>query len=183
MTEREGIVSGSGRKTLIREYKETQQPAGIYRVRNTTAGKSLIGSSVNLPGMLNRQRFQLEHGSHPDRELQSDWKTLGPGAFEFEVLDRLRPRDEPGLRPWSSCLCSRLGSGSRASDYHNPFLAHQRFSFEGNISDLISSDLNKDIDAHQVNVNFVPDMLRMNPGSSLSIVSIAVRPVQWHGMI
>ena len=89
-------MSQTDRKTLIREYKETQQPAGIYRIRNTGSGKSLIGSSVNLPGMLNRQRFQLEHGSHPDRELQNDWNTLGPEAFEFEVLDRLEPRDEPG---------------------------------------------------------------------------------------
>ncbi len=92
-------MSQIDRKTLIREYKETQQPAGIYRVRNTGSGKSLIGSSVNLPGMLNRQRFQLEHGSHPDRELQNDWNTLGPEAFEFEVLDRLKPRDEPGYDP------------------------------------------------------------------------------------
>ena len=92
-------MSGGDRKALIREYKQTPQPAGVYCVRNTATGKSLIGSSVNLPGMLNRQRFQLEHGSHPDRELQSDWKTLGPEAFEFEVLDRLKPRDEPGYDP------------------------------------------------------------------------------------
>jgi len=92
-------VSGSDRKELIREYKQTPQPAGIYRVRNTATGRSLIGSSPNLPGMLNRQRFQLVHGSHPDRELQADWKTLGPDAFEFEVLDRLKPREEPGYDP------------------------------------------------------------------------------------
>jgi hypothetical protein len=87
------------RKALIREYKSAPQPAGIYRVRNTTTGKSLIGSSVNLPGMLNRQRFQLEHGSHPDKELQRDWNDLGPDAFRFEILDRLEPPDEPGYDP------------------------------------------------------------------------------------
>jgi hypothetical protein len=92
-------VSQFDRKARIREYKETSQPAGIYRVRNTTTGKSLVGSTVNLPGMLNRQRFQLEHGSHPDRELQKDWDELGPDAFEFEALDRLEPRDEPAYDP------------------------------------------------------------------------------------
>ena len=66
-------MSQIDRKARIREYKETSQPAGIYRVRNTATGKSLIGSSVSLPGMLNRQRFQLEHGSHVDKELQGDW--------------------------------------------------------------------------------------------------------------
>ncbi len=83
------------RKALIREYKETPQPAGIYLVRNTQTGKSLIGSSPNLPGMLNRQRFQLDLGSHPDKELQADWTELGSEAFEFEVLDRLEAGDGP----------------------------------------------------------------------------------------
>ncbi len=92
-------MSQIDRKARIREYKETSQPAGIYRVRNTTTGKSLVGSTVNLPGMLNRQRFQLEHGSHPDRELQRDWDELGPDAFEFEALDRLEPRAEPAYDP------------------------------------------------------------------------------------
>jgi len=87
------------RKARIREYKETSQPAGIYRVRNTATGKALVGSTVNLAGMLNRQRFQLEHGSHPDKELQRDWDELGSEAFEFEVLDRLKPRNEPAYDP------------------------------------------------------------------------------------
>jgi hypothetical protein len=96
---RRRVVSQIDRKARIREYKERSQAEGIYRVRNTTTGKSLVGSTVNLPGMLNRQRFQLEHGSHPDRELQRDWDGLGPDAFEFEALDRLEPRDEPTYDP------------------------------------------------------------------------------------
>jgi hypothetical protein len=39
-------------------------------VRNTANGESLVGTSPDLPGMLNRQRFQLERSSHPDPELQ-----------------------------------------------------------------------------------------------------------------
>ena len=92
-------MSQIDRKARIREYKETTTPAGVYRIRNTATGKSLVGSTANLPGLLNRQRFQLENGSHPDRELQSDWNELGPGAFEFEVLDRLEPKTEPTYDP------------------------------------------------------------------------------------
>ena len=92
-------MSQIDRKARMREYKETPRPAGVYRVRNTATGKSLVGSTVDLPGMLNRQRFQLENGSHPDRELQSDWNELGSGAFEFEVLDRLEPKAEPAYDP------------------------------------------------------------------------------------
>lgn len=83
------------RKDLIRQYKETQQPAGIYRVRNNRAKKSLIGPSRNLPGMLNRQLFQLKNGSHPDRELQKDWNDLGPVAFTIDILDELEQSDDP----------------------------------------------------------------------------------------
>jgi hypothetical protein len=82
------------RKDLIRRYKQTPPPAGVYRVRNTVNGRSLVGATPNLPGMLNRQRFQLEHGSHTDRELQEDWNKLGAGAFIFEILDQLEPSKE-----------------------------------------------------------------------------------------
>jgi hypothetical protein len=82
-------VSDGDRKARVREYKEQPPEAGIYRVLNTSAGTALVGSTPNLPGMLNRQHFQLEMGSHPDRELQDDWNALGADAFTFEVLDRL----------------------------------------------------------------------------------------------
>ncbi len=82
------------RKARIREYKETPRPMGVFRVRNTANGKSLVGSSTDLPAMLNRQRFQLELGSHPNRALQKDWNELGAAAFEFEVLDTLEPKEQ-----------------------------------------------------------------------------------------
>jgi hypothetical protein len=88
-------VADIDRKALTREYKEARLPAGIYLVRNSRTGRSLIGPSPNLTGMLNRQRFQLEMGAHPDKELQSDWNELGPEAFEFGVLDRLEPPEGP----------------------------------------------------------------------------------------
>jgi hypothetical protein len=92
-------MSTNDRKARIREYKDTPRPAGVFRVRNTVTAKSLIGSTTNLPGMLNRQRFQLENGSHPEKELQSDWNELGPDAFEFEILDQLAPSDKPAYDP------------------------------------------------------------------------------------
>jgi len=87
------------RKALAREYKETPRPAGVYRIHNTVAGKSLAGLSVNLPAMLNRHRFQLQNGLHPDPELQRDWTRLGQDAFRFEVLDQLAPKKEPDYDP------------------------------------------------------------------------------------
>lgn len=80
------------RKALRRQYKETARPAGLFAVRNLVDGVLLVGVSVDLPSMLNRQRFQLEMGCHPDKALQADWKRLGADAFNFEVLDRLEPQ-------------------------------------------------------------------------------------------
>jgi hypothetical protein len=88
-------MSGIDRKARIREYKESPPPAGIFRVRNVASSTSLIGQTANLPGMLNRLRFQLEMGSHPDKDLQADWNSSGEGAFEFSVLDTLEPSDDP----------------------------------------------------------------------------------------
>lgn len=87
------------RKELLRRYKETPPAAGVWAVRNLESGKMLLGKSANLPGMLNRQRFQLEMGGHPVQELQSDWNTLGPDAFAIEVLDTLEPSDDPESDP------------------------------------------------------------------------------------
>ncbi len=60
------------KKALIREYKETSRPMGVYCIRNTVNGKLLIGKSIDLPSILNRQRAQLRSGSHPNPTLQTD---------------------------------------------------------------------------------------------------------------
>ena len=84
------------RKARIREYKDTPRPMGVYRVRNTVNGKALVGSSVDIPAMLNRQRAQLTMGAHRNRALQDDWNAFGADAFRFETLDTLQPSDTPG---------------------------------------------------------------------------------------
>jgi len=88
------------RKALIRRYKETPRPAGVFGVRNTVNGRMLVGRSTDVASMLNRQRAQLDLGSHPNRALQADWDELGSGSFEFEILDTLAPpADRPDWDP------------------------------------------------------------------------------------
>ena len=79
------------RKELVRKYKETPRPAGLYRVRHTSSGRTLMGGSPDAPAMLNRIRAQLRMGGHPNRQLQEDWKSDGPDGFLFEVVDLLTP--------------------------------------------------------------------------------------------
>ncbi|KPJ99951.1 MAG: hypothetical protein AMS20_15510 [Gemmatimonas sp. SG8_28] len=87
------------RKALIRQYKETPRPAGVYRVLNTRSSKALVGTSPDAPAMLNRIRAQLRMGAHPNRDLQQDWSSDGPDGFIFEVLDVLEPKDGADTDP------------------------------------------------------------------------------------
>lgn len=87
------------RKALKQEYLEAQRPMGVYRVHNTVNGKSLVGTSKDLPAMLNRQKAQLQFRAHANTALQNDWNELGPEAFQFEVLDTLTPPDQANYDP------------------------------------------------------------------------------------
>jgi hypothetical protein len=87
------------RKQLVRQYKETRQPIGAYRVHNRVNGKSLVGVSTNLPAILNRHRAQLRMGAHQNRALQKDWNELGADAFAFEILDTLAIPDRADYDP------------------------------------------------------------------------------------
>ena len=82
------------RKELKNTYKETVQPMGIYQIRNTATGKILLGSSLNLPAIINRHRFQLQNGLHMNRQLQRDFVELGEQGIAFEILDTLKPRED-----------------------------------------------------------------------------------------
>ena len=81
------------KKDLIREYKETPRKMGVFQVRNLKNEKIFVASSLNLDGMLNRQRFQLELNGHPNKSLQQDWNETGAENFVFEILEELPPRE------------------------------------------------------------------------------------------
>ena len=86
------------RKDLNREYKERVKPAGVYQVKNIANGKMLLGSSLNLEGPLNRHKFMLKIGSHPNKALQKDWDELGAERFAFEILEEVQQRkDDPNF--------------------------------------------------------------------------------------
>lgn len=83
------------RKAATREYRDTPREAGVYSITNRSTGVVFLGSSVDVPSMLNRARFQLEMGSWPAREVQADWESMGPDVFEFAVTDLIDRSDDP----------------------------------------------------------------------------------------
>jgi hypothetical protein len=83
------------RRQVKLEYKLSHRPMGVFQIRNSVNEKVFIDSSLNIPGKLNRHKFQLNAGVHPSKELQSDWNELGPDKFDFEVLEPMEPREQP----------------------------------------------------------------------------------------
>ena len=85
------------RREMIRQYKETPRPAGVFLVRHAPSGRSLLGSSPDAPATLNRIRAELRMHGHRNRELQRDWDAGDPAQFEFKVVDLVDQPDRPDL--------------------------------------------------------------------------------------
>ena len=90
-------LSLQARRELTRQYKQAFPAMGIYALRCNAAGLLRVGSSRHLDGIFNRLRFELMRGAHRDRALQTAWNTHGVEAFRFEVVDRVKERDDPAF--------------------------------------------------------------------------------------
>ena len=82
------------RKDIKRAYLEREKPVGVFQIKNTANGKIYLGSSLNLEGILNGQKFRLTHGSHRNPALQQEWKEYGADAFVFEILEEVKRLDD-----------------------------------------------------------------------------------------
>lgn len=91
------ILSAQARRELAHQYKQAFPCMGIYAVRCEAAGLLRVGSSRNAEGVLNRLRFELVRGAHRDKALQQAWRMHGADAFRFEVIDRVKERDDPAF--------------------------------------------------------------------------------------
>lgn len=91
------LLSAQTRRERIRDYKQAFARMGVYAVRNTATQRVWLGASRNVDGALNRIRFELAQGAHRDASLAQAWRRHGAGAFTFEVLDRVKQRDDPAF--------------------------------------------------------------------------------------
>jgi hypothetical protein len=78
------------KKELKEQYKQMRPDMGIFIVRSNKTNKCFIVTSQNLNGYINRTRFQLNSGGHPNEELQREWKEYGEENFTIEILERLK---------------------------------------------------------------------------------------------
>jgi len=89
--------SSTFRRALARQARDAFPPMGVYAIRDHATGTVRVATSGNVPGAINRARFELRHRSHKDKALQAAWDRDGPERFSFEVLALVKERSEPGF--------------------------------------------------------------------------------------
>lgn len=62
---------------------------GIYRITNTTNGRSYLGSSKNVSKRWKQHIGDLRRGNHDNSNLQAAWNKSGESVFSFEVVELL----------------------------------------------------------------------------------------------
>ncbi len=80
------------KKQLKRNYQQTPRALGVFLIRNNLTDKVFVAAGLDLHGLINRHKFQLTNGSHPNKQLQTDWNESGSNNFAFEIVDELSPR-------------------------------------------------------------------------------------------
>jgi hypothetical protein len=78
------------KKELKEQYKQMKPDMGIFLVRSNKTNKCYIETSQNLDAFINRTLFQLNYGSHPNKELQKAWNEDGAATFTVEILEKLK---------------------------------------------------------------------------------------------
>ncbi|HYF21531.1 MAG TPA: GIY-YIG nuclease family protein [Ramlibacter sp.] len=85
------------RRALSRQVRDGFPPMGVYAVRNLASGEVRVSASRNVPGALNRLRFELRMNQHRDRVLQQAWNAAGSDNVTFDVLEMVRERPDPAF--------------------------------------------------------------------------------------
>ena len=80
------------KKQLKKDYQQTPRAIGVFLIRNNLNDKVFLAAGLDLRGLINRHKFQLTNGSHPNKQLQADWNEFGSNNFAFEIVDELSPR-------------------------------------------------------------------------------------------
>lgn len=81
------------RKKITDAYKARRAVGGVFAVRNSANGKSLIQYTTELQGSRNRFEFSLVTGGCAYKPLEEDNKKFGNKVFSFEVLEQLEQKE------------------------------------------------------------------------------------------
>lgn len=81
------------KKELITKYKQQEIEMGLIQMYNTVNGFSFVDISTNLYKPFETIKFQLNLGRFKIKKLQQDWTSYGENAFEYKVVEKLKPNE------------------------------------------------------------------------------------------
>lgn len=79
----------TNRKELKAQYGDREIVGGVFIIKNTFTGQSLLDASTDIRSSRNRFEFAQKTGSCVYLKLQKDWEEQGGDSFGFEVLELL----------------------------------------------------------------------------------------------
>lgn len=85
------------RRELARAVRDAFPPMGVYAVRNLADGSVRVLASTNVPGAINRLRFELRMRNHRDAALQRAWDEHGEQGVRIEEVERVKQRSDPAF--------------------------------------------------------------------------------------
>ncbi len=84
------------RREILKQYKQSWPEAGVYCIRNSHSGKTLLGSALNLASVRSKLAFAKSTGtvSALDHRLTDAVRRYGFGILSLEILEVLQPAPE-----------------------------------------------------------------------------------------
>lgn len=89
----ESLMKNINKKEIIKNYKQQEIEMGIIQIHNTGNGYSYVDICANLYKPFESIKFQLNLGRFKIKKLQEDWAAYGENAFEFKVVEKLKPNE------------------------------------------------------------------------------------------
>lgn len=92
------------KKELKELYKNMKPDMGVFIVRASYDKECYIEGTGDLKASINRTKFQLNLGNHPNKELQKKWKDHGESDFTLEILEKLKYDEDESKTDYSEEL-------------------------------------------------------------------------------
>ena len=94
---------------------------GLYTIR--CAGRTYVGSSIDIPARLVTHRGELKRGKHSNPILQRAWSKHGEAAFSFDTLAELPGASGAELLEAERDAIARIPEGERFNIVLDPTTA------------------------------------------------------------
>ena len=81
------------KKELVNNWKNRHPEMGVISFRCKLTGETFLGISKDTNADYNSNRFKLQAGIHPNKQMQKLWNEHGEECFEYSVVKILEYAD------------------------------------------------------------------------------------------